>query len=217
MASSASARRRPSSTPAGSATPAWTTRPARTSRAGTSTPACATSSRLSTARAASRTARCLPSMRTIGRAPISARRLVHWSGVTRAGSSKPAAPKVEDLDYAGALAGGQVGYNLQVGQTVYGIEGRLRLEQCPWRRVLPEPEQLHLRSQGGRDRNRHRSCRSDPWTSPVLRQGRLGVRRCHPADASQRRHAYAHVQHRDQRLQRDDRWAGRSVAVWNSP
>jgi opacity protein-like surface antigen len=30
--------------------------------------------------------------------------------------------KVDGLDYAGALAGGQVGYNLQVGQTVYGIE-----------------------------------------------------------------------------------------------
>lgn len=30
--------------------------------------------------------------------------------------------KVNDLDYAGALVGGQVGYNLQVAQTVYGIE-----------------------------------------------------------------------------------------------
>ena len=37
-------------------------------------------------------------------------------------SSRLATPTVDDLDFAGALVGGQAGYNVQVGQTVYGIE-----------------------------------------------------------------------------------------------
>ena len=116
--SSPSARPRCSAIPAGSATPAATIASATTSRAGVSTPACGTSSPRRR-RAASRMAGrwCMPTtgpVRTWERSLGTSWGQEYWRFAAFGTGVQP--------DFAGYVAGGQVGYNLQTGNAVIGVE-----------------------------------------------------------------------------------------------
>ena len=146
-------------------------------------PGCATSSRLSNARAASRTR------------PLPVSYAYNWTGPYIGGyAGKAVGPRTwsyllggfvpDQPHYAGYLAGGQAGYNVQIRPHRRWCGSRLRLAPTPTAACRAQRLLLHLRRRAGLARVGHRPGRRHVGEGALLRQGRLRGWRCDGRDAS---------------------------------
>ena len=98
---------------------------------------------------------------------------VNWSGlyvgVNGGYGANAASVPTGGLDPAGGFGGGQIGYNVQRGNIVFGLEADIEgadITELRWRRHV----------QNGLVRYRSRSRRLHRWSSSGLRHGRFRIR-----------------------------------------